>query len=158
MTNAVEGAKTMTLSPSDIPKLKNFTNKTGDENAMASILKFKQENPQAKPTDPAMREAYVNAMNIRDAAENRTRGYGDVGFNFDNVLKGTYEPPVIFVAGGEKIVIGGRTRIYAALLQDAPIQVKAMTETDVARAFTQAAPASTPTAQAAPMSPEAAMR
>ena len=138
MTKAVEGAPTGTIQASEIPGLSNFTNMPGDKGALAAIMKFKQENPQSTPQDPAMRQAYVDAMKVRDEAEGRTRGYGDVGFNFDNVLKGSYEPPVVFVAGGKKIVIGGRTRIYAALIQNAPIRVKELSERDIAQAFPQA--------------------
>ena len=139
MTKAVESAKEGSVSPTEIPSLANFANKAGDTAALKAILDFRRQNPTANPKDPesyrTIRQAYVDAMSARDQAEGRQRGYGDVGKNLDNIIQGNYEPPVIYVAGGKKIVIGGRTRLYAGLALGVPVKVKMMTERDVAQTF-----------------------
>ena len=131
ITKAIDAAKTSEITTQQILKLENFTNKTGDKAALAVITTYLQ-NPQGDP-----RETYVKAMTARDAAEARARPYGDVGKNYDDILNGTYEPPVLFDSGASLVVVGGRTRLYAALLVGKPVKVKIIGERDIAAAFPQ---------------------
>ena len=130
ITKIIDAAKTSTISPQQIGQLDNFANKSGDQAALQAITGY-LKNPQGG--DP--RQVYVQAMQIRDKAEGRQRGYGDVGYNYDSIVKGSYEPPVLFSGGGKLVVIGGRTRLYAALLAQKPITVKIIGERDIASAF-----------------------
>lgn len=129
ITKIIDLSKASTISPQKINQLDNFANKSGDQAALQAINGY-LKNPQGDP-----RQAYVQAMEIRDKAEGRQRGYGDVGYNYDSIIKGSYEPPVLFNGGGKLIVIGGRTRLYAALLAQKPITVKIINEKDIASAF-----------------------
>jgi len=131
ITKAIDAANTTTITSQQIGKLENFTNKQGDKAALNVITAYLQ-NPQGD-----QRETYVKAMNVRDAAEARERPYGDVGKNYDDILNGTYEPPVLFDSGASLVVVGGRTRLYAALLVGKPVNVKIIGERDIAAAFPQ---------------------
>jgi hypothetical protein len=62
-------------------------------------------------------------MQARDARENRQRGY-DVGGLINAVKSGNYEAPVLLKLPTGVYVIGGRTRLYAALALGIPAKVK----------------------------------
>jgi hypothetical protein len=62
-------------------------------------------------------------MQARDAGEKRDRGY-DVSDLIKSVKSGNYEPPVLLQLSSDLYVIGGRTRLYAALALDIPVKVK----------------------------------
>jgi len=68
-------------------------------------------------------------MNKRDQGEARQRGYS-VGNLIDQINQNKYEPPVVLKSGSGLIVVGGRTRLYAALALNKPIRVKVLTPTN----------------------------
>lgn len=53
-------------------------------------------------------------MEKRDSGEKRNRGYKPVK-NYDRIVSGEYESPVVLEVDNEYYVIGGRTRFYAAI-------------------------------------------
>ena len=62
-------------------------------------------------------------MQARDAGEGRQRGY-DVSGLINSVKSGNYEAPVLLKLATGTYVIGGRTRLYAALALGIPAKVK----------------------------------
>ena len=112
---------TTILSPDKISQLDNLANKIGDQAALTAIMNYRK-NPQGDPT-----QAYAQAMQTRDSSEGRSRGY-DVSLNAKRITSGNYEPPLLVQAGGKMIVVGGRTRLYAALALNKPVKVIVATE------------------------------
>jgi hypothetical protein len=104
------------ISPSQIATLKNFNNKSGEESLIKDIINIsKSENP---------RQGYIDLMTKRDKKDSeRQRGY-DIGSLYDQVVKTSYEPPVLININGILYVIGGRTRLYAGLAANKNINVK----------------------------------
>lgn len=82
------------------------------------------------------RQMYQILMSERDSKDvddigiPRQRGYNVVD-NFDRLISGDYEPPVIFEQDGEYYVVGGRTRLYASVAANVPIRVKVLTKKDL---------------------------
>jgi flagellar biogenesis protein FliO len=115
ITSIIDNTKTTAISSSQIVKLKNFNNKPGEESLIDDMTSVsKSQNP---------RQSYTDYMKKRDEREGRNRGYDPVQ-NFDNVVKGSYEPPVLIKVNGTLYVIGGRTRLYAGLAANKSMNVK----------------------------------
>jgi len=113
----IDKARQSTINPSQIPQLKNLANKPADPQALRNILKIKG-TPQAP-------EQFAKIMQARDRAEGRSRGY-DVGKLINAISTGNYDPPVVLKLPSGNYVIGGRTRLYAALALNKPINVKVL--------------------------------
>ena len=113
----IDKARQTTINPSQIPLLKNLANKPADPTALKNILKVKG-TPQAS-------EQFVKIMKARDQAEGRSRSY-DLGKLINAISTGDYEPPVVLKLQSGNYVIGGRTRLYAALALNKPINVKVL--------------------------------
>jgi len=112
----IEKTPATNISPSQVTKLKNFNNKSGEESLITDIIKIsKSQNP---------RQGYIDLMTKRDSNDsNRQRGY-DIGSLYDQVTTGNYEPPVLIDINGTLYVVGGRTRLYASLAANKNIKVK----------------------------------
>ena len=115
----IDKARQSTINPSQIPQLKNLANKPADPQALKNILKIKG-TPQAP-------EQFAKIMQARDQAEGRSRGY-DVSKLINAISTGDYDPPVVLKLPSGNYVIGGRTRLYAALALNKPINVKVLEE------------------------------
>ena len=119
----IEKIPVTTISPSQIVKLKNFNNKPGEESLIKDIL------TSSKSKDP--RQGYIDIMTKRDKKDSdRQRGY-DVGSLYDKVVQGEYEPPVLIKIKGDLYVIGGRTRLYAALASNKSVKVKILDDSNL---------------------------
>ena len=103
------------IPASSIPKLKNLANKGNDAQTLQSIIKISGQ--------PNAAEQYAKLMKARDAGEKRNRGY-DVSGLVNSVKSGNYEAPVLLQLPTGLYVIGGRTRLYAALALNVPAKVK----------------------------------
>ena len=116
LTPIIDKTPITNISPSQITKLKNFNNKPGEESLITDIINIsKSKNP---------RQGYIDLMTKRDKKDNdRQRGY-DIGGLYDQVIKGSYEPPVLIKIKEILYVIGGRTRLYAGLAANKNIKVK----------------------------------
>jgi hypothetical protein len=75
----------------------------------------------SKTDDP--RKEYGEYMDKRDSGENRNRGYKPVK-NYDRIVNDEYESPVVLKHNKKYYVVGGRTRLYAALALGIPAKVK----------------------------------
>jgi hypothetical protein len=111
----IDNTPEITISPSQISNLKNFNNKPGEESLIKDMISVSKS--------PDSRQEYADYMKKRDEKENRNRGYNPVQ-NYDNVVKGNYEPPVLININGTLYVIGGRTRLYAGLAANKSMKVK----------------------------------
>ena len=120
ITLLIDSTKTTTISPSQIAKLKNFNNKSGEESLINDIIGI------SKSQDP--RQSYTDYMKKRDEREGRDRGYDPVQ-NYDNVVAGSYESPVLIDIDGTLYVVGGRTRLYAGLAANKNMKVKILNAT-----------------------------
>jgi len=128
VTSLIDSTKTTTISSSQIAKLKNFNNKPGEESLIKDMVSVsKSQNP---------RQSYTDYMKKRDEREGRNRGYDPVQ-NFDNVVKGDYEPPVLININGTLYVIGGRTRLYAGLAANKSMNVKIIDISQLKEALTE---------------------
>jgi len=103
------------IPASSIPKLKNLANKGNDAQTLQSIIKISGQ--------PNAAEQYAKLMKARDAGEKRNRGY-DVSGLINSIKSGNYEAPVLLQLPTGLYVIGGRTRLYAALALNVPAKVK----------------------------------
>ena len=117
----IQKAPTQIVNPTQIPKLKNLANKPNDPQALKSIL--------SAQGSPDIKNKFVQIMDKRDQGEARKRGY-PLGNLIDQINQNRYEPPVVLKNGSELIVVGGRTRFYAALALNKPIRVKVLTPTN----------------------------
>jgi len=99
----------------DIPGLKNLANKSNDAETLKAIKQISGE--------PNAEQQYVKLMQDRDAGEKRNRGY-DVNSLIKAVKSGNYPPPVLLELPSGLYVIGGRTRLYAALALGISAKVK----------------------------------
>jgi hypothetical protein len=98
-----------------IPQLKNLANKGNDAQTLKAIQQISGR--------PDAAEQYARLMQARDAGEGRNRGY-PVGDLIQAVKSGNYEAPVLLKLPTGVYVIGGRTRLYAALALGVPAKVK----------------------------------
>ena len=105
-----------------IKSFHNLENKKNDEGLIEKMREIsKQKNP---------RKSYERYMEERDSGEKRNRGYKPVK-NYDRIVSGEYESPVVLEFENEYYVIGGRTRFYAAIASDTPIKVKILKPSDL---------------------------
>ncbi len=118
----IDGIEETHITPDEVAELKNFANRPGQEHLIDAM------RSASRSRDP--RAAYASAMQSRDAGEGRSRGY-DPTDNYDRVVSGNYEPPVLIEIDGELYVIGGRTRLYAALASDSDVRVKILRPSDL---------------------------
>ena len=121
ITPIIDKLPTTVINSSQISKLKNFNNKSGEESLIRDILSIsKSKNP---------RQGYIDLMTNRDSNDTdssgtgRQRGY-NIGSLYDQVVKGDYEPPILLSIKGTLYVIGGRTRLYAGLASSKNVKVK----------------------------------
>ena len=98
-----------------ISQLKNLANKGNDAQTLKAIQQISGR--------PDAAEQYARLMQARDAGEGRNRGY-PVGDLIQAVKSGNYEAPVLLKLPTGTYVIGGRTRLYAALALGVPAKVK----------------------------------
>jgi hypothetical protein len=106
----------------NIKEFKNLENKKNDKGLINLMKKISDtKNP---------RKEYDFFMKKRDSSENRNRGYEPVE-NFDRIVSGEYEPPVVLQVNGKYYVIGGRTRIYASIASNTPIKIKILKPNDL---------------------------
>lgn len=118
----IKNAPTTTINPSQIPTLKNLANKgPADTQALRDVQKIKGT--------PGAPKKFAQIMQQRDRAEGRNRGY-DVSKLINAITTGRYEPPVILKLPMGNFVIGGRTRLYAALALNKSIKVKILSPTN----------------------------
>jgi len=111
----IDNVKDTSLAANKIPNLKNLANKGNDVETLKAIKQISGK--------PDAEQQYVKLMQARDAGEKRDRGY-DVSDLIKSVKSGNYEPPVLLQLSSDLYVIGGRTRLYAALALDIPVKVK----------------------------------
>jgi hypothetical protein len=104
-----------TLNSTDIPTLKNLANKPAAEKIPQELAKISGQ--------PDAAQKYIEFMQNRDNASGRNRGY-NVADLVDKIQKGNYSPPVLIKGSSGLVVVGGRTRLYAALALGVPIKVK----------------------------------
>ena len=104
-----------TLTVNKIPGLKNLANKGNDAETLEAIKQISGK--------PDAEQQYVKLMQARDAGEKRNRGY-DVSDLIKSVKSGNYESPVLLQLPSGLYVIGGRTRLYAALALGISAKVK----------------------------------
>lgn len=103
------------IPAASISKLKNLANKPGEDKILSQIVSISGK--------PGAAEKYAEIMSARDRAEGRNRGY-DVNGLVKSLQTGNYESPVILQLPTGNYVIGGRTRLYAALALGMPINIK----------------------------------
>ena len=118
ITPVIDATPSTELPSASIPKLKNLANKPG-EGAILQALQSISGQPDAD-------KHFKQLMTKRDSAERRQRGY-DVSSLISSVKTGQYESPVLLKLPTGVYVIGGRTRLYAALALGMPIRVKILT-------------------------------
>ena len=114
--NIIDGIEKITPIPADdIPGLKNLANKSNDPKILKAIKQISGK--------PNAEQQYVKLMQDRDAGEKRKRDY-----NVDSLIKavksGNYPPPILLQLPSGLYVIGGRTRLYAALALGISAKVK----------------------------------
>lgn len=111
--------------------IKDFHNLENKDSDIGLLQKMREIS-----TLPNCRNLYRKLMMIRDSQDvdeqglSRKRGYNPV-VNFDRLLSGNYEPPVIYCEENEYYVVGGRTRLYASVAANKPIRVKVLTKEDL---------------------------
>lgn len=113
ITSIIDRAPATQISAASIPKLKNLANKGNDAQTLKSILQISGR--------PDAEQQYTKLMQARDAGEGRNR---DVSGYIQYVKSGNYDPPVLLKLPTGVYVIGGRTRLYAALALGVPANVK----------------------------------
>ena len=111
----IDNIKDTSLAANKIPNLKNLANKGNDVKTLKAIKQISGK--------PDAEQQYVKLMQARDAGEKRDRGY-DVSDLIKSVKSGNYESPVLLQLSSDLYVIGGRTRLYAALALNIPVKVK----------------------------------
>ena len=111
-----------TFEYKDIKNFHNLENKKDDKGLMSKMYNIsKGDNP---------RKEYEKYMEERDSGENRDRGYDPVK-NFDRIVSGKYESPLVLKYEKEYYVIGGRTRFYASIASNTPIKAKVLKPKDL---------------------------
>ena len=115
ISSLIDAVTEKEIPASSIPKLKNLANKGNDVQTLQSIIKISGQ--------PNAAEQYAKLMKARDAGEKRNRGY-DVSDLVNSIKLGNYEAPVLLQLPTGLYVIGGRTRLYAALALNVPAKVK----------------------------------
>lgn len=108
------------IQPNQILSLENLANKEGEQQ-LPNLLSQISGKPDAG-------QKYIELMQKRDSREGRSRGYG-VADLVKKIQTGNYAPPVLIQGSSSLVVVGGRTRLYAALALGVPIKVKILDET-----------------------------
>lgn len=108
-----------TIQPKQIPTLQNLANKAGQEQ-LPKLLSQISGQPDAA-------QKYIEFMQKRDSGEGRNRGY-NVADLVKKIQTGNYAPPILIKGSSTPVVVGGRTRLYAALALGLPIKVKIIDE------------------------------
>ena len=113
--------------------IKDFENLENKDSDIGLLQKMKEIS-----TLPNARNIYRKLMIQRDSLDvdnegrPRKRSYNVVE-NFDRVVSGEYEPPVVFYDEEKYYVVGGRTRLYASVAASIPIKVKVLTKSDLVK-------------------------
>jgi len=115
ITPIIDSATATQIPAASIPKLKNLANKGNDVQTLKAIQQISGR--------PDAAQQYTRLMQARDAGEGRNRGYA-VGDLIQAVKSGNYEAPVLLKLPTGTYVVGGRTRLYAALALGIPAKVK----------------------------------
>ena len=113
ITAFIDKAQPSQIPSASIPKLKNLANKGTDVQTLKAVQQISGR--------PDAEQQYTKLMKARDAAEGRNR---DVSGYLQYVKSGNYDPPVLLKLPTGIYVIGGRTRLYAALALGVPANVK----------------------------------
>jgi hypothetical protein len=113
ITAVIDRVISTQLPVASIPKLKNLANKGTDVQTLKAVQQISGR--------PDAEQQYTKLMKARDAAEGRDR---DVSGYLQYVKSGNYDPPVLLKLPTGIYVIGGRTRLYAALALGVPANVK----------------------------------
>ena len=113
ITSIIDRVPSTQIPAASISKLKNLANKGNDAQTLKSILQISGR--------PDAEQQYTKLMQARDAGEGRNR---DVSGYIQYVKSGNYDPPVLLKLPTGVYVIGGRTRLYAALALGVPANVK----------------------------------
>ena len=113
ITPIIDKAPSTQIPAASIPKLKNLANKGNDAQTLKAIQQISGR--------PDTAQQYTKIMQARDAGEGRQR---DVSGYLQYVKSGNYDPPVLLKLPTGTYVIGGRTRLYAALALGVPANVK----------------------------------
>lgn len=113
ITPIIDGTPATQIPAASIPKLKNLANKGNDAQTLKAIQQISGR--------PDAAQQYTRLMQARDAGEGRNR---DVSGYLQYVKSGNYDPPVLLKLPTGVYVIGGRTRLYAALALGIPANVK----------------------------------
>jgi hypothetical protein len=115
ITPIIDGATATQIPAASIPKLKNLANKGNDVQTLKAIQQISGR--------PDAAQQYIRLMQARDAGEGRNRGY-PVGNLIQAVKSGNYDASVLLKLPTGTYVVGGRTRLYAALALGIPAKVK----------------------------------
>ena len=122
LTPIIDNLPTIEVSYPQIKEFNNLENKESDKGLVKKMYKISStENP---------RKEYRDYMMRRDKSESRHRGYDPV-MNFDRVVSGDYENPLVLYIDDSYYVIGGRTRLYASIAANSPIKVKIIQPSDL---------------------------
>lgn len=111
--------------------IKDFENLENKDSDIGLLKKMKEIS-----TLPNARNLYRKLMIQRDLMDidadgaPRKRNYNVVE-NFDRIVSGDYEPPVLFYDEEKYYVVGGRTRLYASVAANLPIKVKVLTKNEL---------------------------
>ena len=119
ITPIIDRASSTKIPVESIPKLKNLANKNNDAQTLKAVQKI-SGSPDAE-------QQYIKLMQARDADEGRKR---DITGYIKYVKSGNYDPPVLLKLPTGLYVIGGRTRLYAALALGVPAKVKIISAND----------------------------
>jgi hypothetical protein len=113
ITAIIDKAPSTKIPAASIPKLKNLANKGNDAQTLKAIQQISGR--------PDAEQQYIKLMQARDTGENRNR---DITGYIQYVKSGNYDPPVLLKLPTGVYVVGGRTRLYAALALGVPAIVK----------------------------------
>ena len=113
LTIIIDSVPSTQISAANISKLKNLANKGNDVQTLKAVQQISGK--------PDAEQQYIKLMQARDAGEGRNR---DVSGYLQYVKSGNYDPPVLLKLPTGVYVIGGRTRLYAALALGVPANVK----------------------------------
>ena len=119
ITAVIDRVISTQLPVASIPKLKNLANKGTDVQTLKAVQQISGK--------PDAEQQYTKLMKARDAAEGRER---DVSGYLQYVKSGNYDPPVLLKLPTGIYVIGGRTRLYAALALGVSANVKIVSAND----------------------------
>jgi len=118
----IDNLPTIEVTYDQIKDFNNLENRESDKGLVEKMYEISStENP---------RKEYRDYMMRRDKSERRQRGYDPV-MNFDRVVSGDYENPLVLYIDDSYYVIGGRTRLYASIAANSPIKIKIIQPSDL---------------------------